>query len=237
MTDNKIFLTIVIPARNEEENIEYTIDSIIPFIDRNSTEIIVVNDHSSDRTEEIVKTILKKEPIVKLVSNVDEPGFANALKTGFRHAKGEFVLPVMADGCDHAETISLMLDKARDGYKIVCGCRYMKNGGKEGGPRLQGFFSKFVCLSLYYLIKIPTKDASNAFKLYKRDILQKLHLKEKGFAISMEITLKSFFKGYEICDVPTFWSGRKKGKSKFKLSKTFPYVRLYLWALVKAMTK
>lgn len=237
MTDNKIFLTIVIPARNEEENIEYTIDSIIPFIDRDSTEIIVVNDHSSDRTEEIVKTILKKEPIVKLVSNVDEPGFANALKTGFRHAKGEFVLPVMADGCDHAETISLMLDKARDGYEIVCGCRYMKNGGKEGGPRLQGFFSKFVCLSLYYLTKIPTKDVSNAFKLYKRDILQKLHLKEKGFAISMEITLKSFFKGYKICDVPTFWSGRKKGKSKFKLSKTFPYVRLYLWALAKAMTK
>ncbi|MGC8805286.1 MAG: glycosyltransferase family 2 protein, partial [Candidatus Ratteibacteria bacterium] len=183
--ENNILLSIVIPARNEQENLEETIDSLFSFIDSGITEIIVVNDHSTDCTEMIVKKIAEKKPQVRLVHNEDEPGFANALKTGFSHAKGEYVVPVMADGCDNPVTIQLMIEKAKEGFDLVCGCRYMKNGKKYGGPKFQNFFSKFVCLSLYYLAGIPTRDISNAFKLYRRKLLQQICLKEKGFAISM----------------------------------------------------
>ncbi|MGB9643473.1 MAG: glycosyltransferase family 2 protein, partial [Candidatus Ratteibacteria bacterium] len=213
--ENNILLSIVIPARNEQENLEETIDSLFSFIDSGITEIIVVNDHSTDCTEMIVKKIAEKKPQVRLVHNEDEPGFANALKTGFSHAKGEYVVPVMADGCDNPVTIQLMIEKAKEGFDLVCGCRYMKNGKKYGGPKFQNFFSKFVCLSLYYLAGIPTRDISNAFKLYRRKLLQQICLKEKGFAISMEAALKFYFEGYKICDVPTTWYGRKKGRSKF----------------------
>jgi len=231
---NKIFLSIIIPARNEQENLEETIDSIFPFINKDMTEIIIVNDHSTDNTAMVAEKISKKKAQVKLVHNLNEPGFANALKTGFSHAKGEYVLPVMADGCDGPETINLMIERAKAGFDLVCGCRYMKNGGKCGGPKFQNFFSKFVCLSLYFFAGIPTRDVSNAFKMYRRKLLQQICLKEKGFAISMEAALKFHFKGYKICDVPTVWLGRKKGKSKFKLSKTFPYVKLYLNAIVES---
>ena len=229
---NKIFLSIIIPARNEQENLEETIDSIFPFINKDMTEIIIVNDHSTDNTAMVAEKISKKKAQVKLVHNLNEPGFANALKTGFSHAKGEYVLPVMADGCDGPETINLMIERAKAGFDLVCGCRYMKNGGKCGGPKFQNFFSKFVCLSLYFFAGIPTRDVSNAFKMYRRKLLQQICLKEKGFAISMEAALKFHFKGYKICDVPTVWLGRKKGKSKFKLSKTFPYVKLYLFSMM-----
>ncbi|MCM8771877.1 MAG: glycosyltransferase family 2 protein [Candidatus Omnitrophica bacterium] len=228
-----LVLSIVIPAKNEEENIKETIENLIPHINSEETEIIVVNDHSTDKTEEIVLKLCQKYPFLKIVRNEKEPGFANALKTGFENAKGEFVLPVMADGCDDPETIKKMIEKAKEGYDLVCGSRYTKGGNKIGGPKVQNFFSKFVGISLYYLIKIPTKDCPNAFKMYRRCILNSLKLKSKGFSISMEACLKFYFLGFKICEIPTIWYGRKKGKSKFKLLKTLSYIKLYIWALLK----
>ncbi|MCD6407712.1 glycosyltransferase family 2 protein [bacterium] len=233
MLDKKIKLSVVIPARNEEENIENTVSSLIPFLNPSETEIIIVNDHSEDKTEEIGKELSEKYSFVKIVNNEKEPGFANALITGFENSKGEFVLPVMADMCDCPATIPEMVKKAEEGFDIVCGSRYMKGGKKIGGPKLQGFFSFFVCKSLKWLINLPTYDVSNAFKLYRKKIFERIKPKEKGFAISMEITLKAYFSGYRISEVPTIWKGREKGKSKFKISKTFPYVKLYFWAILK----
>lgn len=237
MKEKSIHLSIIIPARNEEETIVSTINNLLKYIAPNQTEIIVVDDHSTDRTEEVVSIISKKIFGVRLVKNMNDVGFANALKTGFKHATGEFVLPVMADGCDDPETIPQMLEMADAGYDLVCGCRYMKGGKKIGGPMLQGFFSRLVCQSLHYLAGIPTRDISNAFKLYRRQILQNISLKENGFAISMEAALKFYFNGYKICDVPTKWYGRKKGKSKFKISKTLSYVKLYFLTLGREWKK
>ncbi|MFN4227552.1 MAG: glycosyltransferase family 2 protein [Candidatus Ratteibacteria bacterium] len=228
-----LFLSIVIPARNEQESIKDTIESLTPHLNIEETEIIVVNDHSEDKTEDIILELKKKYSFLKLVRNEKEPGFANALKTGFENAKGEFVLPIMADGCDDPETIKKMIKKAKEGYDLVCGSRYTKGGKKIGGPKIQTFFSRFVGISLYYLIGIPTKDTPNAFKMYRKNILNSLNLKSTGFSISMEICLKFYFSNFKICEVPTVWYGRKKGKSKFKLSKTLPYVKLYIWAILK----
>ncbi|MCM8808904.1 MAG: glycosyltransferase family 2 protein [Candidatus Omnitrophica bacterium] len=228
-----LFLSIIIPARNEQENIKNTIESLSQHLNPEEIEIIVVNDHSEDKTEDIVLELCKKYPFLRIVRNEKKPGFANALKTGFENAKGEFILPIMADGCDQPETIEKMVNKAKEGYDLVCGSRYTKGGGKIGGPKIQSFFSRFVGVSLYYLIGIPTKDTPNAFKMYRRNILNSLNLKSDGFSISMEICLKFYFLGYKIYEVPTIWYGRKKGKSKFKLSKTLPYVKLYIWAILK----
>lgn len=232
----EIFLSIVIPARNEEDNIEETIRGIIPFINPENTEIIVVNDHSTDNTAQIVKNLQQKFSFIKIVDNTGEPGFANALKKGFTSAKGKFILPVMADSCDDPKTIPLMIEKAEKGYDVICGARYIKGGRRVGGPLIQGFFSRFVGITLHLFTGIPTRDVANAFKMYRRNVLFSLDLKEKGFALSMEICVKAFLKGYKICDVPTTWYGRKKGKSKFKLSKTLPYIRLYLWTIWKKWT-
>lgn len=229
-------LSVVIPARNEEDNIEETLLSLKNYLRPGESEIIVVNDHSTDATERVVRKVMEKSSIVKLVENKKHPGFANALATGFENASGAFVLPIMADSCDDPQTIQDMLSKLKDGYDLICGSRYMKGGGKAGGPKIQGFFSWFVGKSLHFLINIPTSDVSNAYKMYRKSILDTLTLKEKGFAVSMEATLKFYFTGAGITEVPTIWYGRKKGESKFKLSKTFPYVRLYLNAIRKKWT-
>ena len=231
---DKIRLSIVIPARNEQENIKENVEFILRYIDKKNTEIIIINDHSEDKTEEIAREISEKYENVKVINNEKSPGFANAILSGVEAAKGEYILPIMADMCDDPKIIKEMFKKAEEeNFDIVCGSRYVKGGGKIGGPKIQGFFSTFVGKSLYYLIGIPTHDVSNAYKLYRKEIFDNIKIKEKGFAFSMEITLKAFFSGYKISEIPTFWYGRKKGKSKFKLSKTFPYIKLYFWAIMK----
>lgn len=227
-------LSIIIPAYNEEDNIEEVIDKIEYSLSGLDYELIVVNDHSQDATAERVNKLSGKYSNIKLVKNNLDKGFANALKTGFRNASGDVVIPVMADLCDDLATIKKMIKKINEGYDVVCGCRYTKGGARLGGSKLKGFFSGFVGQSLYYLLALPTHDIANAFKMYKKEVVAGVDIESKGFEISMEIPLKAYYSGFKITEVPTVWRERIRGKSSFGMFKVAPnYVKLYVWAVLK----
>lgn len=226
-------LTILIPARNEEATLTKTLDSLIKEVTI-PCKYIVISDQSTDHTVPNVKKYIKKNKNVTLLETPStQNGFANALKLGIANTKTEYVLPVMADLCDDPKTINLMYQKIHEGYDIVAGSRYIPGGGKSGGPKLQGFFSRFVCLSLREITGIPTHDVSNSFKIYRKKTLNNLHVNANfGVEVSMHLTLQAYFRGAKITEVPTHWVGRTEGKSKFKLFKRFPrYLYIYLWAI------
>lgn len=229
--------SIVIPAHNEEATLEEVIKSIEHNVN-SEHEIVVVDDHSTDQTADIVGKLTSEYKNINLVRNNDKPGFANALKTGFNNAKTDMVIPIMADLCDDPNTINKMYEKALRGFDIVCGSRYMEDGKKIGGPRIKTFFSCFVGISLNFLIGIPTQDIANSFKLYKKNVIENINIESTGFEISVEIPLKGYFLGYKITEIPTIWTDRKHGKSKFNIFKHGRrYVRLYLWAIWKKYAK
>lgn len=230
-------LSIVIPARNEEACIARTIENIEKIVEI-PHEIIVVDDHSQDRTGEIVDSLRNKYSNLSLVKNEDGPGFSSAIKKGFSVVKEGAVVLMMADFCDDPRTVEVMFEKIKEGYDVVCGSRYMKGGKKIGGRCLQNFFSRLVGLSLHFLKGIPTHDVSNAFKMYRREILDSINIEEAGFASSMEIVLKLYKKGYMITEVPTLWKGRTAGRSNFRLLKVARnYIYWYLWALFLRVDK
>ncbi len=233
MNKKQYALTIIIPARNEEKTINKTLDNLLKKVEI-PTEYIIINDQSTDQTTEKVKKYLEKHANVFLFeTKANKVGFANALVLGFKKARTPYVLPVMADLCDDPKTIDIMYKKISEGYEIVAGSRYISGGGKSGGPKLQAFFSHVVCSSLHYLTGIPTTDVSNSFKMYKKSLLKRLIVpKSFGVETSMFITLQAYFKGAKIAEVPTFWRGRKEGKSKFNILKRFPrYLYIYAWAI------
>ncbi len=216
-----MLISVVIPARNEEENIVSTVKNLEEKLKGLAHETIIVDDHSTDKTMEKAKNLIQNYHSLKLISNTEKPGFAQALWTGFRAAKGEGVVVMMADACDDPETIPAMVGKFLEGYDLICGSRYLKGGRKEGGPKLQGFFSLLVNKILHLFLRVPTTDASNAFKLYRRSLLTKIKTREEGFALSLELALKFWRRGYKITDVPTYWKGRVAGKSKFRFGSAF----------------
>ncbi len=228
-------LSIVIPAHNEEENIGQVIEQIMDRI-KFPFDLIVVNDHSADKTAEIVAGLAKKFNNIILVENKLAPGFANAVKAGLMSVKTDVVVPVMGDLCDDLMTIPLMLEKVKEGFDVVCGSRYIKGGSRIGGSKVKGFFSFFVGLTMSMFTGIPTRDVANAFKMYRKEVIESINIESTGFEVSMELALKAYFNGFKVTEVPTVWREREKGKSSFKIFNLTPnYSRWYLWAVGKRL--
>jgi dolichol-phosphate mannosyltransferase len=228
-------LSIVIPAHNEEDNIKDVVTTMIKTMPAEiDYEIVVVNDHSTDNTAAIVGGLKGQFPNLRMIENLLEPGFANAIRAGFAHMQGELVIPVMADLCDDLSTIRQMFEKMLSGYDVVCGSRYIKGGARIGGSRFKGALSCLAGRSIYSLLGIPTHDIANAFKMYRKTVIDNIDIRAKGFEISMEIPLKAYFGGFKIAEVPTVWKERTRGKSSFKIFKLLPdYLKLYFWAMRK----
>lgn len=226
-------LTILIPAHNEEENIGLTIRRLEATL-KTPHKILVVNDHSSDHTQDEVEKLLSRFPDIGIVENTNPPGFGNCVRAGFSQVETEFLALVMADLCDEPDSIDEMYRKINSGFDIICGSRYSYGGVRLGGSRQKGFFSWSVSKSLHLIISIPTCDVANAFKMYRKNVLENLNIESKGFEISMEIPLKAYFRGYKIGEVPTVWEERTQGRSSFKMWRELPqYLRWYLWAIGK----
>jgi len=229
-------LSVVIPAHNEQDNIAGVIDQVERSLSGIDYELLVVNDHSIDSTAELVGKLSRKYNNIRLVENKLDKGFANAIKTGFASVKADVVIPVMGDLCDDLSTIKIMLEKIDQGYDVVCGARYVKGGARLGGSQLKGFLSSFAGNSLHYLLGVPTRDIANAFKMYRKKVIDSIKIESKGFEISMEIPLKAHYLGFKITEVPTVWKERTKGKSSFKMFKLLPnYLKIYLWAISKKL--
>jgi dolichol-phosphate mannosyltransferase len=229
-------LAIIVPVHNEEENILETISKIEDSLANIDYELVVVNDHSLDRTVEIVNGLCSKYSNLRLVDNRLDNGFANALRTGFMNFNAEAVIPIMGDLCDDLSTVPKMLDKLSQGFDIVCGSRYIQGGSRNGGSKIKGALSCFAGWSIHYLLGLPTHDIANAFKMYRKKVIDSIEIKALGFEISMEIPLKGYFQGYKMTEVPTSWKERARGESNFKILKLLPdYIKLYLWAMLQRL--
>jgi glycosyltransferase involved in cell wall biosynthesis len=229
-------LSIIVPAHNEEQNIADVVKGIESAVDIQH-ELIIVNDHSSDATAAIVEGLARDNERLTLVHTTGPRGFANALKTGVHAARGDYVVPVMADLCDELATVGAMYEKMQQGFDVVCASRYMRGGRRQGGSILKAFLSAFGGVSLRYIIGIPTQDVPNSFKMYRRELFSHIALESRGFEISMEIALKAHFLSSRITEVPTRWKERTQGVSSFCIPQALPaYARWYLWAIKKRIT-
>lgn len=222
--------SIIIPAHNEEEVIVATLNDLKRKV-TGRYEIVVVDDCSTDQTSKVIKNYQKVTKNVRLVKTSEgKSGFAQALKKGFSVAKTEIIVPVMADMCDDAKTINHMYKKINEGWDIVCGSRYLKDGRKTGGPKIQGVMSTLVNKLLFWFGATST-DTSNAFKMYRKKFLKNINFSDGGVEASMEIYHQAvFFNKARSIDIPTNWVGRAIGISKFKIVKRAPrYLNIFLW--------
>jgi hypothetical protein len=125
-----------------------------------------------------------------------------------------------------------MLELVEQGADVVCGSRYMKGGRQIGGPLLKGLLSRAAGVSLHYLAGLPTRDATNSFKMYRTKFLQGLRFESSGgFEIGMEAVVKAYVCGGRVAELPSTWTDRVAGESRFRLWNWLPnYLRWYFYA-------
>jgi len=224
-------LSIVIPVYNEGKLISETIRRVEESV-KTPHELLICYDMDEDTTLSPVKKLQKKYPNVKLVKNVFGRGALNALKTGLEASRGEAVCTMMADLTDDPKVLNKMMEKYNQGYDIVAASRYMKGGHQKGGPILKQILSRLAGITLHYLVALPTHDATNSFRLYRKSFLKKNKVESNGgFELALEFTVKAYFQGYKVTEVPTTWTYLAK-ESRFHLKKWLPkYLKWYFWAL------
>lgn len=225
-------ISVVMPVKDEKDNITWTINNIVKYV-KPQYEIIVVYDSDKDSTIPVVKKLITKYPNVRLIKNDYGPGVVKATLKGFDEARGNILIMMAADRTDDPKTINIMYQKIIDGYDIVCPTRYSKGGKVVGKITIKSILSRLSGISTPYILGIPTSDLTYSYKMFKKEILKKIKIESKGgFEFAEELLIKAYFSGYKITEVPTLWVDRTYGKSKFKVAAWLPrYLYWYLWGL------
>jgi dolichol-phosphate mannosyltransferase len=226
-------IEIIIPVYNEGESIVRTLEEIESKVDHPHRILVVYDFEQDDTLPPLRRYIERGHGGIRTEKNHYGRGALNAIRTGFEAAESELCLVCMGDLSDDMAAVRDMLRKMDEGCDVVCGSRYMKGGRQIGGPWFKRTLSRLAGMSLHWLAGVPTHDATNSFKMYRRSLLQRIQIESRGgFEIGMEILIKAHLLGCKIGEVPSTWRDRSGGESKFRLWKWLPnYLHWYRVAL------
>lgn len=228
-------LSIVIPARNEEASVADTLRDLVRTLndERIPYEILVVDDGSTDGTEETARTAVPRDTGVKLVCNSGPHGFGMAVRMGIEQATGDAVAVMMADGSDSPRDLARYYFKILEGYDCVFGSRFIAGGQAVDYPAFKLAINRLANWFIMALFGIRYNDVTNAFKCYRREAIDGIQpLISPHFNLTVEMPLKAMIRGYSYAVVPITWTNRKTGLSKLTLHEMgsrYLFIVLYLW--------
>jgi dolichol-phosphate mannosyltransferase len=232
MSYKKQKISLIIPSYNEEEGIKETLKNIINYLKGKKIdyEIILVDDKSTDRTIEIIKKIAYKNKKIKVIIRNTCKGFGFSLIEGSKKASGGLICWIMGDSSDDFKTIPSMIDKINQGYDMVIGSKNISGGSRGDQNKLKAIGSTQYSTIAKFLFKLPVYDITNAFRIFKKEMINKISLENNNFAISPEFAIKAHIAKYKITEVPTVYKDRKFGEAKTKL---FRMGMKYYFLLIK----
>ncbi len=228
-------LSIVIPARNEEEILEETVSELIKELKKENInyEIVLVNDNSTDNTKNVIEKLTKDYQGIKVVNRNLPAGFGRAVKDGLESITGDYVVIYMGDKSDDPEDVVKYYKKLEEGYDCVFGSRFIKGAFVKDYPLIKLILNRIGNYFIKLLFRLECNDISNAFKAYRREVIESVKpLISNHFNITVEIPLKAVVRGYNYAVIPINWHGRTSGVSKHKLKelqKKYLFSILYVW--------
>ena len=215
--------TIVIPAFNEGKRI----GKVVSKLDKYSYKIIVINDGSSDDTENVVKQFKR----VKLINHKNNSGQGAALRTGIRAAlkdKSDIIVTFDADGQHKASDIKKFITKINEGYEVVLGSRFIK---KTKLPLKRKFLLKGSILVERLFIGIKLTDAHNGFRAFSSKAARRIKIKENGMAHASEIVYRIKENKLKYAEIPISIKYTRDTLSKG--GNTVPRAMKILYKLIK----
>ena len=208
-------LSIVIPSHNESESLEELFSrlDIISKINFLNIQIILVDDGSTDNTQEIVSSFLfeniKEISYIKFRRNF---GKSEALSEGVRKSKYDLILTMDADLQDQPEEIINLINKMDEGYDLVSG--WKRN--RLDSVLLKNIPSKIFNFLISKSLGFKFKDINSGFKLYRKEIWNEIDIYGDFHRF---IPILAFSKGFKVVEVEVNHDKRKYGKSKYGLDR------------------
>jgi dolichol-phosphate mannosyltransferase len=227
-------LSVVIPAHNEAGHICDTVRLFHAALVAEGVdhEIVVVDDHSSDGTGDLVRALVPEVPVVRVVENHRSGGFGLAVRAGLEAFEGDAVAVVMADASDSPDDlVRFWRALLHTGSDCVFGTRFSGGGRTVDYPRVKLVLNRVANTAIRVMFRLHYDDVTNAFKLYRRNVIDGVGpLLSHHFNLTVELPLKAVLRGYSYAVVPNTWTNRKHGTSKFnvqEMGSRYAFIVLY----------
>ena len=215
MTD---LLSILIPVRNKEENVNIISKEIEKKIENKNYEIVFINDFSEDNTIKELTKLNKLNEKIKFFDN-QKKGLGGAIDMGIQKSQGKYVCIMMSDSSDTVEDLNYYYKEiSGENLDAVFGSRFIKGGKIVDYPKLKLILNRLGNLLAKILVWSDLNDFTNGFKIYRKDTLLSLYpLVSESFNIFFELPLKTITRGFKYKIVPISYYNRTVGEAKFKI--------------------
>jgi len=227
-------LSVVVPCRNEEDNIPALIDGLKGCYGDYLHEVILVDDNSRDDTAGVIAGLAENDPRIRLIRREMPNGVGRALRDGFAAVTGDYVLMMDCDFQHIMPEMTGLFDAVADGADVAIGSRFSRNS-----VLLNYAFTKILANRGFHvlanlLLGKHFRDATNNLKLMKKEVLDNIYLESNDFAANAETGLQPILLGYDVREVPISWINRSvdMGFSSFNLVKTGPNYFRTLFRLI-----
>jgi dolichol-phosphate mannosyltransferase len=228
-------LSVVIPALNEEGCICSTVEHLHLELRLRDVphQIVVVDDGSTDRTWELLTQLKARLPELVPLKNESLHGFGRAIVCGLDAMRGDAVVIMMADESDDCRDVIRYWEELNKGWDCVFGSRFIKGGATLDYPRIKLAVNRAANLFLRTLFAIRLNDTTNAFKAYRREVIDGCRpLISPHFNLTVELPLKAIVRGFSWTVIPVTWRNRRTGEAKLmmrEMGSRYLFICLYVW--------
>lgn len=221
--------TIIIPTFNEAESIRRTVNHVENIIAGRDSEILIVDDNSSDGTLDIIRDLSHTYPNVHVLVRLKDHGLSQSYVDAFQYASSPVIITLDADGQHPPEMILQLYQVIQDGNDIAIASRYMEGGGMPHVPMHRRILSWGATkLAQFFFPNIT--DSGSGFFAFRTDVIYRAPLEPRGFRMLFEILGKG--KWTTAKEIPYTLNVRSGGASKLKMSTVMDYLK-QLWGLLK----
>lgn len=223
-------MSVVVPAYREEENIEATLRGIAEALreaDLRGEIIVVVDIVPGDTTGSRVREISEAYPEIQVIERLGKRGVGDAVATGIKGSSGKTIIIAMGDQSERPSDV-VRLARTAENCDIVFTHRFA-HGKPAGYPVIKYIANRCCNYAAKLVFGIPYSDTTNAFKAYKKEILNQLDLSSKGFEIFFEMPVKAMRLARKTNEIGVTHDVREKKAPKFSVIRDgYKYVALFL---------
>lgn len=202
-------LTIAIPAYNEEDNLQWVLKNTLSQAPKylSDFEIVVINDGSTDKTQDIVETFAKKHKCIRVLHQQNK-GYGEAMLVGIKNAKKEFVAYMPADGQFLVEDMRYCLPLIGKA-DLILGAR----GSRADYTAYRLMLSYTYLIVLRILFGVAFQDV-NWLNIWRTREVQKLKINSRGIFLLAEIVIRFQKNGLKVLEAPSNYRPRRSGQEK-----------------------